>query len=90
MNLFFTPYDSFVDGGNAKVYPIVKIGAFYITGYGRWQGNRFQGNAPDDPCIGGNVGDPLDGLPAGQGTNRQRTCEPVAAGAPGWSSGDTS
>jgi len=67
VNLFFTPYDSFGDKNKSKVYPIVKIGGFYITGYGRWQGNKFQGNKPDDPCSGGNVGDPLDGLPAGQG-----------------------
>ena len=71
MNLFFTPYDSF-STTTAKVYPIVKIGAFYITGYGRWQGNKFQGNAPDDPCTGGNVGDPLDGLPRVRGTSLQR------------------
>ena len=46
VTLFFTPYDTF--GGNGQAtYPIVSLGRFYITGYGR------AGNI-DDPCSGGN------------------------------------
>ena len=46
VTLFFTPYNSF--GGNGQAtYPIVSLGQFYITGYGR------AGNI-DDPCDGGN------------------------------------
>jgi hypothetical protein len=46
VTLFFTPYDSF--GGNGQAtYPIVSLGQFYITGYGR------SGNV-DDPCDDGN------------------------------------
>lgn len=46
VTLFFTPYDSF--GGNGQAtFPIVGLGRFYITGYGR------SGNI-DDPCNGGN------------------------------------
>lgn len=46
VTLFFTPYDSFGGSGQAT-YPIVGLGRFYITGYGR------SGNI-DDPCNGGN------------------------------------
>lgn len=46
VTLFFTPYDSF--GGNGQAtFPIVGLGQFYITGWGR------SGNI-DDPCDGGN------------------------------------
>ena len=46
MTLFFTPYDSFGGSGQAT-FPVVGLGRFYITGYGR------AGNI-DDPCNGGN------------------------------------
>ncbi len=68
VTLFFTPYDSFSSGGN-EPFPIVGFGAFYVTGYGRTTGGggSWQGGAPEDPCTGGNVGNPLDGLPYGWG-----------------------
>ena len=46
VTLFFTSYDSFGNNGQAT-YPIVALGKFYITGYGRAGG-------VDDPCDGGN------------------------------------
>jgi hypothetical protein len=50
VTLFFTPYDSFAGSGQ-EVFPVVTLGSFYITGYGRLNGNgQFQGGGPDDPC----------------------------------------
>jgi len=46
VTLFFTPYDSFGNNGQFT-YPVVGLGRFYITGYGRASGI-------DDPCSGGN------------------------------------
>jgi len=46
VTLFFTPYDSFGGSGQAT-YPVVGLGSFYITGYGR-------AGSIDDPCNGGN------------------------------------
>jgi hypothetical protein len=64
--LFFTPYNTFTGSGQ-EVFPLVGLGGFYITGYGRLNGSGgFQGGAPEDPCDDGNVG-PLDGYPAGVG-----------------------
>ena len=52
--LFITPYNSFTGQGN-ETYPITAVGGFYITGYGRLNGNGgWQGGAPDDPCTTGN------------------------------------
>ena len=67
VTLFLTPYDSFdpVSIGTDKIYPIVYLGQFYITGWGRMNGG---GNLNvDDPCSGGNVLPNQNGLPAGQG-----------------------
>ena len=48
--LFLTPYDSF-SGSGQDVFPIVSLGSFYITGYGRINGSGgFQGGGPEDPC----------------------------------------
>jgi Putative Flp pilus-assembly TadE/G-like len=47
VTLFFTPYQSFGNQGQ-ETYPIVGLGQFYITGWGR------AGNV-DDPCTGGNT-----------------------------------
>ena len=68
VTLFFTPYESFTSTGN-QPFPIVGFGNFYITGYGRTTaaGGSWQGGGPEDPCDGGNVGNPLDGLPFGVG-----------------------
>ena len=53
VTLFFTPYDSF-SGTGQEVFPIVALGQFYITGYGRLNGSgSFQGGGPDDPCNDG-------------------------------------
>ncbi len=53
VTLFFTPYDSF-SGSGQEVFPIVALGQFYITGYGRLNGSgSFQGGGPDDPCDDG-------------------------------------
>jgi hypothetical protein len=46
VTFFFTPYQSFGNQGQ-ETYPIVGLGQFYITGWGR------AGNI-DDPCDGGN------------------------------------
>lgn len=54
VTLFLTPYDSF-SGSGQEVFPIVALGSFYITGYGRLNGSgNFQGGGPDDPCDDGN------------------------------------
>jgi hypothetical protein len=45
VTLFFTAYDSFGSNGQFT-FPIVGLGRFYITGYGR-------AGTPDDPCSGG-------------------------------------
>ena len=68
VSFFFTPYDSFSSNGGDE-YPIVAIGGFYVTGYGRTTagGGAWQGGAPEDPCTDGNSGNPLDGLPLGRG-----------------------
>jgi hypothetical protein len=68
VTLFFTPYDSFSNTGS-EVFPITGFGAFYVTGYGRTTagGGAWQGGRPEDPCTGGNSGDPLDGMPLGVG-----------------------
>ncbi|HXG75291.1 MAG TPA: pilus assembly protein TadG-related protein [Gaiellaceae bacterium] len=55
--LFMTPYNSFTGNGN-EIYPIVLIGAFYITGYGQILGNGTLIN--EDPCTDGNS-DPRPG-----------------------------
>ena len=53
VTLFITPYDSF-SGSGQEVFPIVSLGSFYITGYGRLNGSgSFQGGGPDDPCSDG-------------------------------------
>ena len=53
VTLFFTPYDAF-SGSGQEVFPIVALGQFYITGYGRLNGSgNFQGGGPDDPCDDG-------------------------------------
>jgi hypothetical protein len=50
VTLFFTPYDSFSASGQ-ETFPIVTLGSFYITGWGRLNGNgSFQGGGPEDPC----------------------------------------
>jgi len=60
VTLFFTPYNSFTGNGN-EIYPIAGFGDFYVTGYGRVNGNRqFNGGAPEDPCTRGNS-DPSPG-----------------------------
>lgn len=68
VTLFFTTYDSFSSRGG-EAFPIVGFGGFYVTGYGRTTsgGGSWQGGAPEDPCTGGNSGNPLDGLPYGVG-----------------------
>ena len=68
VTLFFTPYDSFTSPGN-ETFPIIGFGGFYVTGYGRTTGGggAWQGGAPEDPCTGGNSGNPFDGLPFGVG-----------------------
>ena len=55
VTLFFTPYQSFGNSGQ-ETYPVVGLGQFYITGYGR------AGNT-DDPCSDGN------GVEVGAGNN---------------------
>jgi len=61
VTLFFTPYDSFTSGGQ-ETFPIVAFGSFYVTGYGRLNGNGgWQGGGPEDPCDDGNNGDLYDG-----------------------------
>ena len=60
VSLFFTTYDSFTNTGN-EVYPIVGFGNFYVTGYGETINGSWKGGAPEDPCIGGNDGDLLNG-----------------------------
>ena len=50
--LFMTPYNSFTGSGN-ELHPIVLIGSFYITGYGRILGNGTLIN--EDPCTDGNT-----------------------------------
>jgi hypothetical protein len=61
VTLFFTPYDSF-SGSGQETFPIVALGSFYVTGYGRLNGSGgWQGGAPEDPCTGGNNTDPYDG-----------------------------
>jgi hypothetical protein len=53
VTLFITPYDSF-SGSGQDVFPIVSLGSFYVTGYGRLNGNgSFQGGGPADPCSDG-------------------------------------
>jgi hypothetical protein len=53
VTLFFTPYDSF-SGSGQEVFPIVALGSFYITGYGRLNGSGgLQGGEPVDPCAEG-------------------------------------
>lgn len=68
VTLFFTTYDSFTSPGN-ETFPIVGFGGFYVTGYGRTTagGGAWQGGAPEDPCTGGNSGNPNDGIPFGVG-----------------------
>jgi hypothetical protein len=47
VNLFFTPYNSF-SGSGQEVFPVVALGTFYITGYGRIGGNGEL--EIEDPC----------------------------------------
>lgn len=47
VTLFFTPYDSFGFNGQ-QTFPVVGLGRFYITGYGR-------AGTIDDPCNGGDM-----------------------------------
>jgi hypothetical protein len=51
LNVFMTPFGSFGGSGNA-VFPVTKLGTFYITG---WTG---QGNGFNNPCQG-NGDDPV-------------------------------
>jgi hypothetical protein len=61
VTLFFTPYDSF-SGSGQEVFPVVALGYFYVTGYGRLNGSGgLQGGQPEDPCSDGNNGDLYDG-----------------------------
>jgi hypothetical protein len=46
VTLFFTPYQSFGNQGQ-ETYPVVGLGQFYITGWGR-------AGSVDDPCDDGN------------------------------------
>ena len=48
--LFISPYNSFTGNGNEN-YPIVAIGGFYITGYGRLSNGG--GLTIEDPCSQG-------------------------------------
>jgi hypothetical protein len=50
--LFISPYSSFTGQGNAN-YPIVAIGGFYITGYGRYPGGNNPTLTNEDPCADG-------------------------------------
>jgi hypothetical protein len=53
VTLFFTPYDSFSASGQ-ETFPVVTLGRFYVTGWGRLNGDgSFQGNGPEDPCSDG-------------------------------------
>lgn len=53
VSLFLTPYDTF-SGSGQEVFPVVSLGSFYITGYGRSNGSGgFQGGGPADPCSDG-------------------------------------
>jgi Putative Flp pilus-assembly TadE/G-like len=61
VTLFFSPYQSF-GGSGQEVFPVVALGAFYVTGWGRLNGNgTFQGGGPADPCTDGNNGNLYDG-----------------------------
>ena len=61
VTLFLTPYDSF-SGSGQEVFPLVSLGSFYVTGYGRLNGSGgLQGGEPEDPCGDGNNADPYDG-----------------------------
>jgi hypothetical protein len=52
VTLFFTPYDSF-SGSGQNVFPVVGLGQFYITGYGKLNGSgNWQGDI-EDPCSDG-------------------------------------
>jgi hypothetical protein len=50
VTLFISPYNSFTAQGNDN-YPLTGLGGFYITGYGRIQGNGNLIN--EDPCSTG-------------------------------------
>jgi hypothetical protein len=78
VTLFFTPYDSFAGSGN-EVFPVVALGSFYITGYGRLNGNGgFQGGGPEDPCSDGN-----DSTEPGAGNNPPPDLDTVGGNSSG-------
>ena len=52
VDLFFTPFNSFTGNGNEE-FPVVGFGTFYITGWGRFNGNGAGATLQnDDPCPG--------------------------------------
>jgi len=57
LNVFVTPFGSFGGSGNAVV-PVIKLGAFYVTGW------TAQGGGFDNPCQG-NGDDPVPNNEAG-------------------------
>jgi hypothetical protein len=57
LNVFMTPFGSFGGSGNA-VFPVTKLGTFYITGW------TSQGSGFNNPCQG-NGDDPVPGNDAG-------------------------
>ena len=51
-----------------RVRRVLRHGVRAYTG----GGGSWQGGAPEDPCTGGNSGNPFDGLPYGSATSRRR------------------
>jgi hypothetical protein len=53
VTLFLTPYETFSSSGQ-ETFPVVALGRFYVTGWGRLNGDgSFQGGGPVDPCSDG-------------------------------------
>ena len=73
--LFISPYNSFTMQGNDN-YPITAIGGFYITGYGRIDGNGSLTN--DDPCSQG------AGQAVGAGNTPPPDLDTSTSGAVAW------
>jgi hypothetical protein len=73
--MFMTPYNSFTGNGN-EIYPVVLIGSFYITGYGRILGNGTVIN--EDPCSDG------AGMAVGAGNTPPADLDTSTAGAVAW------
>ena len=68
--LFISPYNSFTGNGNDN-YPIVALGGFYITGYGRLSNGG--GLTIEDPCSQG------DGQAVGAGRTPPPDLDPSSA-----------